>query len=30
MHTILPITHPTRTKEARGQRQLVSRSSHRG
>jgi DNA-binding transcriptional LysR family regulator len=30
MHTILPITHPTRTKEARGRRQLVSRSSHRG
>src|SRR5262244_3687765 len=27
---ILPITHPTKTKEAAGQRQLVSRRSHRG
>lgn len=30
MHTILPITHPTKAKEAGGQRQLASRSSHRG
>jgi hypothetical protein len=30
MHTILPITHPTKTKEAGGQKKLVSRSSHRG
>jgi LysR family transcriptional regulator, nitrogen assimilation regulatory protein len=29
MHTILPITHPTKIKEAGGQRKLVSRSSYR-
>src|SRR5215813_12242033 len=29
MHTILPITHPTKTKEAGGQRQLASQGSHR-
>src|SRR4051794_11788398 len=29
MHTILPITHPTKTKGTGGQRRLVSRSSHR-
>jgi LysR family transcriptional regulator, nitrogen assimilation regulatory protein len=29
MNTILPITHPTKTKEAGGRRQLVSRSSRR-
>ena len=30
MQPILPITHPTKAKEAGSQRQLVSRSSHRG
>jgi LysR family nitrogen assimilation transcriptional regulator len=30
MQPILPITHPTKAKEAGSQRQLVSRNSHRG
>jgi hypothetical protein len=30
MQPILPITHPTKTNEAAGPRQSVSRSSHRG
>jgi hypothetical protein len=30
MHTILPITRPTKAKDSGGRRQLVSRRSQRG
>jgi hypothetical protein len=30
MQPILPITHPTKTKDAGGKRQLATRDSHRG